>query len=159
MLAKSGYWSLFWYYNYHYNNHQLSVNYCFTVSLLSTHAATPKPIVEILPVGLVEPGEQYMLNCTVSVVERLIVSPVITWTKRSASNTISVSPVNMVVSDTMMSLLLNFSSLNTSDAGQYTCEVSLNVSQIGMVTRNNDSVNLPLESKSFFKALMYCIDV
>ena len=106
-------------------------------------------MVEILTVGLAEPGEQYMLNCTVSVVDRLVVSPVITWTKRSASNTISVSPVNMVVSDTMMSLFLNFSSLNTSDAGQYTCEASLNVSQISLVTRNNEFVNLLLECKSF----------
>ena len=110
-------------------------------------------MVEILTNGLAQPGEQYMLNCTVSVVDRLIVSPVITWTKRSASNTISVSPVNMVVSDTTRSLLLNFPSLSTSDTGQYTCEASLNVSPIDMVTRNNDSVNLPLESKSFFKAI------
>ena len=116
-------------------------------------------MVEILTVGLAEPGEQYMLNCTVSVVDRLIVSPVITWTKRSASNTISVSPVNMVVSDTMRSLFLNFPSLKTSDAGQYTCEASLNVSEIDMVTSNNDFVNLPLESKSFFKALICYIDV
>ena len=116
-------------------------------------------MVEILTNGLAQPGEQYMLNCTVSVVDRLIVSPVITWTKRSASNTISVSPVNMVVSDTMMSLLLIFSSLNTSDAGPYTCEVSLNVSQIGMVTNNSDSVNLPLEGKSFFIALICCTDM
>ena len=93
-----------------------------------------------------------MLNCTVSVVDRLIITPVITWTKRSASNTISVSPFLMTVSDTMRSLSLNFPSLNTSDAGQYICEASLNVSQIDMVTRNNDTVNLPLESKSFFKA-------
>ena len=111
-------------------------------------------MVEILTVGLAQPGEQYMLNCTVSVVDRLIVSPLITWTKRSAINTIILSPVNMVVSDTMTSLHLNFSSLNTSDAGQYTCEVSLNVSQIGMVTNNSDSVNLPLEGKSFFKTFI-----
>ena len=121
---------------------------CIALSFSFLHTATPIPIVEILKVGLAQPGEQYMLNCTVSVVDRLIVSPVITWTKRSASSTISVSPV-MVVSDTMTSLLLNFFSLNTSDAGQYTCEVSLNVSRIGMVQNNSDSVNLPLESKSF----------
>ena len=110
-------------------------------------------MVEILTIGVAQPGEQYMLNCTVSVVDRLVVSPVITWTKRSASNTISVSPVDMFVSDTMRSLSLNFPSLNTSDAGQYTCEASLNVSQIGMVARNNDSVNLPLQSKSFVKTI------
>ena len=65
----------------------------------------------------------------------------------------------MVVSDTMRSSSLNFHSLNTSDAGQYTCEASLNVSQIGIITRNCDSVNLSLERKSFFKALICCIHV
>ena len=132
---------------------------CIALSLSFLHTATPIPIVEILTVGLAQPGEQYMLNCTVSVVDRLIVSPVITWTKRSASSTISVSPVNMVVSDTMMSLILNFSSLNTSDAGQYICEASLNVSQISLVTSNNEFVNLPLESKSFlFRTIFsFCI--
>ena len=107
-------------------------------------------MVEILTVGLAEPGEQYMLNCTVSVVERLIVSPVITWTKRSASNAISVSPVDMVVSDTMRSLSLNFPSLNASDAGQYICEASLNVSEIDMVTSNKSSSDLLLKSKCFY---------
>ena len=102
-----------------------------------------------------------MLNCTVSVVDRLVVSPVIIWTKRSASNTISVSPVTVVVSDTMMSLILNFSSLNTSDAGQYICEASLNVSQISLVTSNNEFVNLPLESKSFLFCTIFsfCISI
>ena len=135
----------------------MSINALIFLSFL--HTATPRPVVEILTVGLAEPSKQYMLNCTVSVVEKLIVSPVITWTKRSANNTISVSPVNMIVSDTMRSLFLNFPSLNTSDAGQYTCEASLNVSQIDIVTSNNDFVNLSLESKSFFKALICCIDV
>ena len=123
----------------------MSINGCYAVSPLLI--ATPRPVVDILKVGLAEPGKQYMLNCTVSVVDRLIVSPVITWTKTSASSNISVSPVDMFVSDTMMSLFLNFPSLNTSDAGQYICEASLNVSQIDMITRNNNSVNLPLESK------------
>ena len=133
---------------YHCNNHQLM--HCVSIiALLSLlHTATPRPIVEILTVGLAKPGEQYMLNCTISVVDRLIITPVITWTKRSASNTISVSPVDMTVSNTMRSLSLNFPSLNTSDAGQYTCEVCLNVSQIGIITNKTDSVNLLLESKS-----------
>ena len=88
-----------------------------------------------------------MLNCTVSVVDRLVVSPVITWTKRSASNTISVSPFLMTVSDTMRSLSLNFPSLNTSDAGQYTCDSYINVSQINTMIINNVSVDLSLESE------------
>ena len=96
--------------------------------------------------GMAEPGEEYMLNCTVTVVDRLIVSPVITWTKRSANNVISVPPVLMTVSDLMSSLYLRFSPLNTSDAGLYTCEASINVTQISMVARSNESWNIPLTS-------------
>ena len=97
--------------------------------------------------GIAEPGEDYMLNCTVAVVARLIVSPVITWTKRSVKNVISVPPVLMTVSDVMSSLYLRFSPLNTSDAGLYTCEASINVTQISMVAWNIDTSTLPLESK------------
>ncbi|XP_019849961.1 PREDICTED: hemicentin-1-like [Amphimedon queenslandica] len=110
-----------------------------------TVMATPSPVVEIVTMGIAEPGEEYMLNCTVTVVDRLIVSPVITWTKRSVNKVISVSPVLMTISNVKSSLYLNFSSLNTSDAGLYTCEASINVSQISMVARNNDTSNLPLE--------------
>ncbi|XP_019851148.1 PREDICTED: hemicentin-1-like [Amphimedon queenslandica] len=110
-----------------------------------TVLATPVPVVEIVYMGMAEPGEEYMLNCTVTIVDRLIVSPVITWTKRSANNVISVPPDFMIVSNVMSSLYLNFSSLNTSDAGLYTCEASINVSQISIVARSNGTSNLPLE--------------
>ena len=99
--------------------------------------------------GNAEPGEEYMLNCTVTVVDRLIVSPVITWTKRSANNVISVPPVLMNVSNVMSSLYLRFTSLNTSDAGLYTCEASLNISRIALVSRNSNSINLSLQSNYF----------
>ncbi|XP_019857587.1 PREDICTED: uncharacterized protein LOC109585878 [Amphimedon queenslandica] len=110
-----------------------------------TVMATPEPVVEIVTMGMAEPGEEYMLNCTVTVVDRLIVSPVITWTKRSANNVTSVPPVLINVSNVMTSLYLRFPSLNTSDAGLYTCEASINVTQISMVARNDDTSNLPLE--------------
>ena len=109
--------------------------------------ATPVPVVEIVSMGIAEPGEEYLLNCTVTVVDGLIVSPVITWTKRSVKNVISVPPVLMTVSDVMSSLYLIFSSLNTSDAGLYTCEATINFSQISMVAKSNESWNLPLKSK------------
>ncbi|XP_019851153.1 PREDICTED: uncharacterized protein LOC105312503 [Amphimedon queenslandica] len=127
------------------NSYMYLRNTSANVNTSITVIATPEPVVEIVTMGMAEPGEEYMLNCTVTVVDRLIVSPVITWTKRSANNVISVPPVLMTVSNVMSSLYLRFSSLNTSDAGLYTCEASINVSQISMVTGNNDTSNLPLE--------------
>ncbi|XP_019862453.1 PREDICTED: uncharacterized protein LOC109591090, partial [Amphimedon queenslandica] len=114
-------------------------------SISITVIATPEPLVEIVSMGIAEPGKEYMLNCTVTIVDRLIVSPVITWSKRSANNVISVPPDLMTVSNVMSSLYLNFSSLNTSDAGLYTCEASINVSQMSMVARNNEFWNLLLK--------------
>ena len=106
-----------------------------------------RPLVEIVTMGIAEPGEDYMLNCTVTV-DRLIVSPVITWTKRSVNNVISVPPVLMTVSVVMKSFYLRFSPLNTSDAGLYTCEASINVTQLSIVAKSNESLNLLLKSKT-----------
>ncbi|XP_019851644.1 PREDICTED: uncharacterized protein LOC105312652, partial [Amphimedon queenslandica] len=122
-----------------------SYTYLRSTSASITVMAIPRPVVEIVAMGITEPGEEYMLNCTVTVLDRLIVSPVIIWTKRSASNVINVPPVLMNISNVLSSLYLRFSSLNTSDAGLYTCEASINISQIPIVARSNDTSKLPLK--------------
>ena len=106
--------------------------------------------------GIVRPGEEYNITCTVEVIDRLIVTPTIVWIKDSVNtsllsdelNTISVPSVLSNISDTMFSLSLFFSSLKTSDAGQYTCQANMTVNEINVTVTNSILQDLSLQSKS-----------
>ena len=105
--------------------------------------------------GIARPGEEYNITCTVEVIDRLIVTPTIIWIKDSVNtsllsddlNTISVPSVLSNISDTMYSLSLFFSSLNTSNAGQYRCQAIITVNEINVTVINSSVKNLPLQSK------------
>ena len=109
----------------------------------------------IMTTGITRPGEEYNITCTVEVIDRLIVTPTILWIKDSVNtsllsddlNTISVPSVVSNISDTMYSLSLFFSSLNTSDAGQYTCQATITVNKINITVTNTSVLDLPLQSK------------
>ena len=109
----------------------------------------------IITTGIARPGEEYNITCTVEVNYRLIVTPTIVWIKDSVNtslvsddlNTISVLSVLSIISDTMYSLSLFFSSLNTSDAGQYTCQATITVNEINVTVTNTSVLDLPLQSK------------
>ena len=96
-------------------------------------------------IGLEIPGEPYNLTCIVTVVDRLIVSPVIEWSKESVlgeENDISVYPMRY-----KDQLSLEFEILNTSDAGEYTCDATVTVSEINVTVANSSVEVLELQSK------------
>ena len=96
-------------------------------------------------------GDPFEFVCSVSVVDRLIVSPEITWTKyvSSADNPLPDDDISVdaVHADNENELSLKFSSLNTSDAGRYTCEAVLTVPQIDTTCSNINSEVLTLQSE------------
>ena len=112
----------------------------------------------IMTTSIARPGEEYNITCTVGVIDRLIVTPTIVWIKDSVNtslvsddlNTISVPSVLSNISDTMYSLSLFFSSLNTSDAGQYTCQATITVYEINVTVTNSILLDLPLQSKYIY---------
>ena len=109
----------------------------------------------IITTGIARPGEEYNITCTVEVIDRLIVTPIIIWIKDSVNTSlvsddlksISVPSLLINISDTMYSLSLFFSSLNTSDAGQYTCQATIIVNEINVTVTNTSVQDLPLQSK------------
>ena len=109
----------------------------------------------IMTTGIARPGEEYNITCTVEVIDRLIVTPTIVWIKDSVNtslvsddlNTISVPSVLSIISDMMYSLSLFFSSLYTSEAGQYTCQATITLNDINVTVSTTNSLDLPLQSK------------
>ena len=109
----------------------------------------------IMATGIARSGEEFNITCTVEVIDRLIVTPTIVWIKDSVNtsfvyddlNTISVPSVLSNISDTIYSLSLFFSSLNTSDAGQLTCQATITVNEINVTVTNTSIQNLSLQSE------------
>ena len=93
------------------------------------------------------PGAPYNFTCTVTVVDRLIVSPVIEWSKEAVSisgeeNDISVYPIRY-----KDQLSLEFEVLKTSDAGEYTCDATATVTEISVTVTNSSVEVLELQSE------------
>ena len=79
--------------------------------------------------------------------DRLIVSPEIEWMKEAVSfiseeNDISIYPVGYGDQ-----LSLKFEFLNTSDAGKYTCEATVTISEINVTVTNSSVEVLELRSE------------
>ena len=111
--------------------------------LFSADLPNPEVVTEVT--GLEIPGEPYNFTCIVTVVDRLIVSPAIEWSKESVigeENDISVYPI--CYKD---QLSLEFEVLNTSDAGEYTCNATVTVTEISVTVTNSSVEVLELQSK------------
>ena len=105
--------------------------------------------------GIEVPGNPYSFSCTVTVVDRLIVSPAIKWSKKavsfiSAKNYISVYPIRYEDQ-----LFLEFEFLNTSDAGKYTCEATVTISEISLNVTNSSVEVLQLQSEYSIHAIIF----
>ena len=117
--------------------------------LLFSNLALSRPTMIITSSGTMSPGSSITLTCIVGVVQGLIVQPGIVWTKQAVSaggdtalNTISVPPVR-----TNNTVTLTFNPTNTSDAGQYTCTATVDISAINVTVSNYSMVDIRLQSE------------
>ena len=88
-------------------------------------------------------GEVYTLTCTATVVENLVVMPILTWT----------DPLNGAVAGnqdddgTTSTLTLMFNPLRTLQGGVYTCRADIDIDTISFEL-SSQSVNVQSESPS-----------
>ena len=142
----------------------------WTVSLYSfTYTALPAPTVDIVVDGSNIPGQQLSLTCVVGVVNRLVVQPVITWEKYASNESVSVNYESVFANNESVSAnnesvsanninvepsrggnnsTLSFLPLRTSDAGLYTCRVTLVIDSINVIMTTEDTQNITLQSKN-----------
>ncbi len=95
--------------------------------------------------------------CNVSVVDRLIVSPEISWTKYVSSADYALPDDDISVDAVRIGneLSLDFIRLNTSDAGRYTCEAVLTIPQITVARSTTNQDDITLQSKYFSKKIIH----
>ena len=108
----------------------------------------PNPVVNILRTAS-NPGvgNPFEFVCNVSVVDRLIVSPDISWTKyvSSLNNQLADDDISVDAVRNGNELSLDFTALSTSDAGRYTCEAILTILKMNVTRSTTKQDNLTLQ--------------
>ena len=79
-------------------------------------------------------GELFSIDCNYTMIPNLITDPHIHW----------VNSTNIMVSTTST---LSLSPLRTSDGGQYTCIVDINITELDISLNGNGTTNVTVESK------------
>ena len=99
--------------------------------------------------GDMSPGSTITLTCTVGVVDGLIIQPAIVWTKQavSAGGNTALNNISVGAMRTDNTVTLTFNPTNTSDAGQYTCTATVDITAINITVTNNSMVDIRLQSE------------
>ena len=110
--------------------------YDITILFLSPCKALPDPQVSIIQNGSLIAGHTtFLLTCSVMLEPHLVVEPSFAWTKEdNTSHSIGSKPH------------FNFTSLRTSDSGNYTCTVTINTTNETSVI-GEDTLCLMVTSK------------
>ena len=101
--------------------------------------ALPSPQLITTMDSTVTAGGQQALECTVSVVPFLTVAPTLQWVAPSYSE---------VASGSGPSLTHTLHPVRTSDAGQYTCQATVNIPSVGVSVSSQNSTILSVQSES-----------
>ena len=108
----------------------------YTILFLSPYKALPDPEVLVLHNGSLIAGHTtFFLICSVMFEPHLVVEPSFAWTRQdNTSHSIGSKPH------------LNFISLKTSDSGNYTCRVTIDITD-GISVTGVDTLHLIVTSK------------
>ena len=118
------------------------------------HAALLASEVTIHGTGNTIAGEMYTLSCTATVVEDLVVVPMLQWKYSNGSVVNGGSSLTlsaMVASGNATTHNLTFNPLRTSHGGEYTCRAIVNISSISISgLSSSQSSEVVVQSRLFY---------
>ena len=91
-------------------------------------------------------GENYTLSCTVTVMEGLTEDTIISTSWTNSRGDLISSDIEQV-SEVNTTSTLEFSPLQTSHGGSYTCNASIDISAISSLRRNSGSFDIIIQSE------------
>ena len=111
----------------------------------------PGPIVSIEDSTTAVAGELFQLMCNVTTVDHLSPNATlsVTWSGGSV-NTGGVMELNLMTISTTSIKALQFTQLNTSHGGNYSCTAVINVSSINITKTGSDTGDLIVQSKDTY---------
>ena len=91
-------------------------------------------------------GENYTLNCTVSILEGIVGNVILssTWTNASGN---PLQPDLTTTYDASVSFILHFSPLYASHGGQYICNASVTVPELSITKKSSQTYDIITRSK------------
>ena len=122
--------------------------YCVSTDL-SLSSDLPDPVVTIPDASTTGGvGDQLQLNCTVTTVDHLTPSAVLTvqWSGGSVGGS-GVMESETVVTGTTSVRTLTFSSLNTSHGAEYSCQAAINIPDINLMKTGSDRTEVKVQSE------------
>ena len=138
------------------------------VSLLSSFLPSlsspglPPMTVNFSSVGSVEVGQNLTITCTITTVERLVVTPLITFTKINETNMEMLSnlnrPYSITTDDTgsVTNYTLILDPVRFEDAGMYTCMAEFNVTGFNNTNDPNTATYDYREDSDTFNLIVDC---
>ena len=108
--------------------------------------ALPSPVVTITSLGDPVVGENYTLNCTVSILVNIAGNAILssTWTN---ANGHPLEPDLIITHSASTSLMLHFSPLYASHGGQYICNASVTVPELSKIVQSSQPYDIIAQSK------------
>lgn len=117
-------------------------------------AALPLPVVTLpsAPGLHTDIGEPLSLNCVASIVNHLVVHPIMEWLlpngTRISRNLTVLGTSN--VSETVYTSMLSFDSIQASDRGLYRCNVSISIPEVPVAVFSMNVTTLSIRRKYMY---------
>ena len=132
--------------------------YFFSFMLSLSPPGLPPMTVDFSSVGTVEVGQSLTITCTITTVERLVVTPLITFTKINETNIEMLSNIDISTTNdgSVTNYTLILDPVRFEDAGMYTCMAEFNVTGFNNTNDPSTATYDSQEDSDVFNLIVNC---